>query len=60
MVVSDQVVGAQKPMTRASKAPFGQKTIWAGSAVDQEVHEYGVNSRGAGERDRGDGADVVA
>jgi predicted Fe-Mo cluster-binding NifX family protein len=43
MVVSDQVVGAQKPMTRASKAPFGQKTIWAGSAVDQEVHEYGVN-----------------
>jgi predicted Fe-Mo cluster-binding NifX family protein len=43
MVVSDQVVGAQKPMTRASKAPYGQKTIWAGSAVDQEVHEYGVN-----------------
>ena len=30
-------------MTRASSAPYGPKVIWAGSAVDQEVHEYGVN-----------------
>jgi hypothetical protein len=43
MVVRDAVVGAQKPMLRASRAPHGPKTIYAGSAVDQEVHEYGVN-----------------
>jgi hypothetical protein len=43
MVVRDAVVGAQKPMLRASKAAHGPKTIYAGSAVDQEVHEYGVN-----------------
>jgi hypothetical protein len=30
-------------MLRASTARHGQKTIYAGSAVDQEVHEYGVN-----------------
>lgn len=43
MVVPDTVVGAQKPMLRASSAAYGTKTIYAGSAVDQEVHEYGVN-----------------
>jgi hypothetical protein len=43
MVVPDEVVGAQRPMLRASSARFGAKTIYAGSAVDQEVHEYGVN-----------------
>lgn len=43
MVVPDEVVGAQRPMLRASSAKFGAKTIYAGSAVDQEVHEYGVN-----------------
>ncbi len=43
MVVRDAVVGAQKPMLRASKAVHGPKVIYAGSAVDQEVHEYGVN-----------------
>lgn len=42
MVVPDTVVGAQKPMLRASRAPHGSKTIYAGSAVDQQVHEYGV------------------
>jgi hypothetical protein len=35
-------VAAQKPMLRASKSPYGQKTIYAGSAVDQESHEHGV------------------
>jgi hypothetical protein len=42
MVLPDAVVGAQKPMTRASTAQHGQKTIFAGSAVDDEVHEYGL------------------
>lgn len=43
MVIPDTVVGAQKPMLRASRAVHGPKTVYAGSAVDQEVHEYGVN-----------------
>jgi len=43
MVVPDEVVGAQKPMLRASTGRHGVKTIYAGSAVDQEVHEYGIN-----------------
>jgi hypothetical protein len=43
MVVPDTVVGSMLPMLRASKAPHGPKVIYAGSAVDQEVHEYGVN-----------------
>ncbi len=42
MVISDAVVGAQKPTLRASKAPHGRKTIYAGSAVDKQVHEYGA------------------
>jgi hypothetical protein len=42
MVIPETVVGAQLPTTRASKARHGRKTIYAGSAVDQEVHEYGV------------------
>lgn len=43
MVVPDTVVGAQKPTTRATTAPHGRKTFYAGSAVDQDVHAYGVN-----------------
>lgn len=43
MVIPDTVVGAQRPMMRASTARHGSKIILAGSAVDQEVHEYGVN-----------------
>lgn len=43
MVIPDTVVGAQKPMTRASQSPHGRKTIFAGSAVDKLVHEHGVN-----------------
>jgi hypothetical protein len=43
MVINDKVVGAQKPMTRASTAKHGSKTIYAGSAVDRLVHEHGVN-----------------
>ncbi len=43
MVVPDTVVGSMLPMLRASKAKHGPKVIYAGSAVDQEVHEYGVN-----------------
>jgi hypothetical protein len=43
MVINDKVVGAQKPMTRASTAKHGPKTIYAGSAVDRLVHEHGVN-----------------
>lgn len=44
MVLPDTVVGAQLPMTRASKAPHGRKVIYAGSAVDQDVHEHGVTA----------------
>ena len=59
MVVQDAVVGAQKPMLRASKAKHGPKVIYAGSAVDQEVHVHGVNF--ARMRKRGiDHADKVA
>jgi hypothetical protein len=43
MIIPETVVGAQKPTLRASKAPYGQKTIYAGSAVDMLVHEYGVS-----------------
>jgi predicted Fe-Mo cluster-binding NifX family protein len=43
MVISDEVVAAQRPMLRASTAKHGAKVIYAGSAVDQETHEYGVN-----------------
>ncbi len=43
MVIPDAVVGAQLPTHRASRARHGRKTIYAGSAVDQEVHEHGVN-----------------
>jgi hypothetical protein len=35
-------VAAQKPLLRASQFSYGQKTIYAGSAVDQESHEHGV------------------
>lgn len=57
MVIPDAVVGAQKPMLRASKAPHGPKVIYAGSAVDQDIHEYGMNfarlrERGIGEAPR--------
>lgn len=41
MEIPDHVVGAQKPTTRASTATYGQKTIYAGSAVDQTVHLHG-------------------
>lgn len=41
MEIPDHVVAAQKPSTRASTARFGQKTIYAGSAVDQTVHANG-------------------
>jgi hypothetical protein len=43
MVIPDSVLGSQKPALRASKATHGPKVIYAGSAVDEEVHEYGVN-----------------
>lgn len=43
MHVPDSVIGAQKPMLRASTAAHGAKTIYSGSAVDEDVHEYGVN-----------------
>ena len=43
MVLPNSVIGAQKPMLRASTAAYGAKTVYAGSAVDEEVHEYGVN-----------------
>jgi hypothetical protein len=43
MVVPDTVVGSMLPALRASTAAHGPKVIYAGSAVDQDVHEYGVN-----------------
>ncbi len=42
MVLPDHVVGAMMPTLRASQAPYGPMVVYAGSAVDQEVHEYGV------------------
>jgi hypothetical protein len=42
MKLPTATVAAQKPMLRASQFPMGQKTIYAGSAVDQESHEHGV------------------
>jgi hypothetical protein len=42
MKLPTQTVAAQKPMLRASQFERGQKTIYAGSAVDQETHEHGV------------------
>jgi predicted Fe-Mo cluster-binding NifX family protein len=42
MVIPESVVGAQFPMQRASTARHGPKVIYAGSAVDQEIHDYGV------------------
>lgn len=42
MKLPTATVAAQKPMLRASQSPMGQKTIYAGSAVDQESHEHGV------------------
>lgn len=43
MILPATVVGDQKPLLRASKAPYGQKTIYAGSAVDQENHPHGIS-----------------
>jgi hypothetical protein len=43
MVLPDHVLGAQKPALRASQSEHGPKVIYAGSAVDEEIHEYGVN-----------------
>jgi len=42
MEIPETVVGAQKPTLRASTAAHGPKTIYAGSAVDQTVHQNGV------------------
>jgi len=42
MKLPTATVAAQKPMLRASQYELGQKTIYAGSAVDQESHEHGV------------------
>lgn len=42
MVLPDSVVGAMMPTLRASQAPYGPMIVYAGSAVDQEVHEHGV------------------
>lgn len=42
MVLPNAVVGAMMPTLRASDAPYGPMIIYAGSAVDQEVHEYGI------------------
>ncbi len=42
MVLPDHVVGAMMPTLRASQAPYGPMIVYAGSAVDQEVHEYGI------------------
>ena len=42
MVLPDAVVGAMMPTLRASNAPYGPLIIYAGSAVDQDIHVYGV------------------
>lgn len=42
MIIPTEVVGAQKSMLRASQAIYGPKTIYAGSAVDQDVHAHGI------------------
>jgi hypothetical protein len=43
MEIPEATVGAQKPTLRASTARHGAKTIYAGSAVDQTVHQHGVS-----------------
>ena len=43
MVIPEFVVGAQMPNLRASDAPHGPKIVYAGSAVDQEIMEYGIS-----------------
>jgi hypothetical protein len=55
MVLPDAVIAAQKPTTRASSSPFGRKTIYAGSAVDQDYHPYGLNFARLRERGIGRG-----
>ena len=42
MVLPDHVVGAMMPTLRASDAPYGPMIIYAGSAVDQEIHQHGI------------------
>lgn len=42
MVISDPMHGAMMPTLRASQAERGAQIWYAGSAVDQEVHEHGV------------------
>lgn len=42
MEIPEATVGAQKPTLRASTAKHGAKTIYAGSAVDQTVHQNGI------------------
>jgi hypothetical protein len=43
MMLPDAVVGAMMPTLRASDAPYGPLIIYAGTAVDQDIHVYGIN-----------------
>lgn len=42
MTLPDAVVGAMMPTLRASDGPHGPLIIYAGSAVDQDIHVYGI------------------
>lgn len=42
MALPVHVVGAMMPTLRASTSPYGPMIIYAGSAVDQEIHDHGV------------------
>jgi hypothetical protein len=42
MIISEAAHSSSMPTIRASKAPRGPQLWYAGSAVDQEIHEHGV------------------
>lgn len=54
MILSDAALSAMMPTVRASKAEHGPQIWYAGSAVDQEIHDHGfvwtrVRERGMSE-----------
>lgn len=42
MIIPEAQHGTSMPIVRASASPHGPQIIYAGSAVDQEIHEHGL------------------
>jgi hypothetical protein len=42
MIINEASHGAMMPTLRASQAVHGPQFVYAGSAVDQEIHEHGI------------------